>query len=299
MKAVYALVAVWLVPMAASAHTPLAPGATVKAPGEYVLAADSISKGEFNIRVEADNVSIDLDGHTVRCDPPDPGTTLSYGIFISARTNVRIHNGKITGCYMGVNARDSNGTVLEGIDFTGNTYIGAQMGGSGGRVSNCVFENMRGFNKESYAIGLNNPGSDSIIENSVFRNLHRQPGADASKVGEGVGIIITAKTRNATVRGNWFEQDRAVPDDIGIWIATGSTGAVVEDNALTGFHGSIIAAGTAVASILDNRLWLREPLSGSRAIHGNTGKAEGNVIVGFDTPISGKLTRIRNKVYPQ
>ena len=58
MRIVLGLMAVWLMPIAAGAHTPLAPGATVKSPGEYVLTADSISKGEFNIRIEADNVPV-------------------------------------------------------------------------------------------------------------------------------------------------------------------------------------------------------------------------------------------------
>lgn len=294
-KSYFAVMFVWMmVPGPVVAHTPVGPNATIRSSGEYVLTSDSTSTGEFNIRIEADNVALDLNGKTVRCNPPDPGTARTFGIFFESRNNVRIYNGTITGCFMGVNAREAKNTVLEDIDFTRNTYIGAQMGGSGTRVTNCVFADIVGFNQESYSIGLNGPGSDSIVENNHFRNLHRQPGAHADKVGEGVGVIITAGTRNASVRGNWFEQDKSVTGDIGIWIATESTGVIVEENALTGFHGSILAAGSATATVRNNRLWLRHPLPGSRGIHGNEGIAIGNLIVGFENPISGKIEKVEN-----
>lgn len=83
--------------------------------------------------------------------------------------------------------------------------------------------------------------------------------------------------------------------NIGIWIAHGAVATIVE-NVLTNFERGIRVSGTAV--VADNRLWLRSYVAGSNGIDAAAGSVEGNLIVGFETPVNGDAPNSGNLIVP-
>src|SRR5690606_978763 len=113
----------------------------------------------------------------------------TYGIVISSGNNITIRNGNITGCFTGLCAGNSYNLVIENIDFSGNCYTGASLGGPNNIVRHCIFNNIGGYEIEAYSIGLNNIGDNALVENNIFHNLYRQVTAQTGDIGEGVCII--------------------------------------------------------------------------------------------------------------
>ena len=92
--------------------------------GTHKLSSDLTVKGYAAILIEADDVDLDLNGHTVRCLPlhpkPSDGSMPPppIGIQASGQNNVVVRNGKVSACGRGFQA-DTNTRALrlEGIDF--------------------------------------------------------------------------------------------------------------------------------------------------------------------------------------
>jgi hypothetical protein len=255
---------------------PVPSNGIINTPGTYELAADRTSTGMFNIKITVSNVTLDLNGKTVRCSPSDPGTAVTFGVYATSLNNVTIRNGKITGCFFGVHAGYSNYTTIDGVDFTGNTYIGANMGGVGGVVRDSIFADIAGYDDEAYAIGINNPGSNCIVERNVFRDLYRQPGAAPGVPGEGVGILGSANATGCTFRNNWLENSPGY--DIGIWIGSGGSATILE-NTIVGFGRGVVGGGSA--DVFQNVFWLTEPVPDAVPISLTGGTQDGNLISGY------------------
>src|SRR5207249_4454783 len=67
----------------------------ISAPGKYVVTRDLFGCGYWGIIVNADNVSLDLNGHSICC--------ASYGVIaVGGRKNIRVTNGTMNACDFGV-----------------------------------------------------------------------------------------------------------------------------------------------------------------------------------------------------
>ena len=280
----------------AFAASPVPSDGIISTSGDYYLASDRTSTGMENIQITANNVTLDLKRKTVRCNPANPETAVTFGVKVTGG-NVTVRDGKITGCYMGGHASSSPGNVSwERVDFSGNTYIGAN---GGTAFVGCIFANIAGYDTEAYAIGINAPANGYYIFGSTFRNLHRQPGADPAKVGEGVGVLISSGTTNGTIEASWFENDElGLERDIAIWIASTATGTI-RDNTAINFGWAIAAPGTA--TVTGMLFWMRDAEAGSDAISAggsSTVSAGGNVIIGYDSAFAGPVTDNGNLILP-
>lgn len=265
----------------AQAASPVPPNGVISEPGYYYLTASRLSASSPVVVINAADVDLDLNGWYVRCAPPNPGASSSIGISVSGH-HVTIRNGSITGCFMGV-AGGADMLTVHSVDFSGNTYIGIHGGGRGTKIIGSVFQAIGGYQLEAYAIGIHNPGRDCLIERNTFREIVGQPVHPPGMAGEGVGILLSTGTTGCVIRGNWMANGGA-SDSIGIWLA-GGTSAYIAENSITNFGDGAIRGAPVSATVINNRLWMGAPWSGSWAIGGQNISAKGNLIVGFEIPI--------------
>jgi hypothetical protein len=251
----------------------------ISSPGSYALNHDLAG----GIAIDADDVTLDLNGKTIRCARGSGPETI--GIDAAGRSNIRITNGKITGCTIGLNAMHGGRFHIEAVDFSDNHYVGIHMlfGRGRSRIVGNVFASIAGYTKEAYAIGLYGAGSNSLVENNTFRNIVRQSGASGG--GEGVAILIPEGDRGVSIRDNSITNEPGT-NDIGIWIAAGAS-AAVERNAVAGFSRGIISGGRIEAT--GNVLSSARPTPESIGIFSAAGIARDNAIVGYARALAGAV----------
>jgi hypothetical protein len=261
--------------------------------GEYYLDSDRTSVGQYNVRINADNVDLNLNDKIIQYSGPagDP----SIGISASGRNNVHVRNGRIIGSQWGIVAHHGDYLTVDDVDFTGCRYVGVSVssGNTGARIRRCKFNSITGWPNDVYVIGVNGVGKNALIEMCEFREFYRQPGIPGT--GEGSAIILSGGSTNVVIRRNWFENSELRGElDIAVWIATGAS-ATVSENVIGNFGRGVIAIGSAIVS--DNTFWMKGSEARSNAIHLPTGEASRNLIVGYDTPISGGPVLSGNAIY--
>lgn len=264
--------------------------------GEYYLASNRTSTGTYNIKVEASNVDLNLNGKIVQYSGGST-TDLSIGVNVApGKDNVRVRNGAILGSQFGINAGEVDYLKVEEIDFTGVRYCGVSINPASiaALVRRCKFANIAGWTAAAYAIGVNGVGINSIVEFNTFKEIYRQAGADSGLVGEGCAVLVSAGATGAVIRQNWFDNgDIREERDIAIWIASGGSASVYW-NTMTNFGRGVIAAGSG--SVDENRLIMREAEDDSNAVHVASGSASNNVMVSYETPESGGGTFSGNTI---
>lgn len=266
----------------------------ISASGEYCLTANRTSVREYNIRVEADDVDLNLNGKILQ-NSSASGTLASYGVYVGSRTNVRVRNGRILGSQYGILANTANGLTVEDVDFSGCRYIGVSVSALAAsmRVRRCTFARISGWTVEAYAIGVNGVGINGIVEHCTFREFYRQSGVDHGLAGEGCAILVSAGARDAMIRQNWFDNTELRGEsDIAIWVAGRAT-ATITRNTITNFGRGIICAGDA--QVAENRLTMLEHEDRSYGIQvDGKGQATRNVLLGYWRSLSGTGTCISN-----
>lgn len=279
MRLVALLFLLWGLPLPA-----LASGLAIDTPGVHRLTEDVTGAEGAVVRIRTDDVALDLNGHTIRCAPADPATAGSHGVHAPQRRNIRVYNGRITGCMFGINMTGAEDVSVVDGDLSGNTFIGVQLRGArGAQVRASTFADIGGYALAGYAVGINGVGSDAVIDGNTFVDIVRQPGFDG--VGEGVAILISSGSRNVTVRRNWIE-NLASPHEIAIWVAADTADVEIVRNVISGYAMPIRGAnGTAVG----NSILLQEPIEPSIAIQLNAGTARDNLVVGFQAPFGDMI----------
>lgn len=273
--------------------SPVPPDGVISVPGKYRLSSDKASSERFTIRVDAENVTLDLSGRTVRCAPDDPYTAETYGILIRG-DNVTIRNGTVSGCYMGGYTVPGAANVRwEFIDFIGNRYIGVT---GGSAFIGLSFSGFKGHSAAPYVVGINLPSSDCEITGNEFRDIERRAGAPDEIAGEGVGVIFSPKSTGCVARHNWHENMDTSHLDIGYWV--GDADVAIEENTLTDIGRAIAVAPEGTVAATNNRLALRAPQPGSIAIGAQYGEAVGNFIIGYDLPVDGNIPDHDNLILP-
>jgi len=89
--------------------------------GSYVLKKDLLgTPSEPAVLIQADNVTLDLDGHSLM----GPGNKLGMGIAIFGK-NIRVTNGSLKNFGIGVKVEDSNNVSVEKLQISGEDLGGA------------------------------------------------------------------------------------------------------------------------------------------------------------------------------
>lgn len=191
-------------------------------PGSYYLAGNRYANGD-GIRVEANDVTIDLKGYNLVYSPGVPETGPAYGIRILNRRNVEICNGTITKFPTnGIDEQDGVGHRIINLRVLSNGQHGIVLGGTGFLVKDCTVA-------DNVAFGIYVHWNSTVTGNLAYNN---QDGIDTGG--------------RCTVTGNTAYGNRMV----GIYTGAGSTviGNTACNNNGTGISvggGSTVIGNTA------------------------------------------------------
>ena len=275
----------------------------ITVPGDYYLANDititNVNQlvGGAALYITAAGVRINMNGKKVRGVGLDPNYP-SFGVKGEATNNLVLFDGQVggvTGFWCGV-ASATPWTRLQELDLSGNFYLGVNMTAHTARLYYNKIDGIAGTTNEAYAIGLNIGGATSEIRGNTIRNIYRQTGATG--VGEGCAINLSASSSNCVVERNWIENDQECTDTIGIFGGSGGAHTITGNN-ITGFRSGIQGGGTSGSPVTSrlNHVVRASTLTGSNGITCDFGLTEGNMIVGYATPLGDAPTGSGNIVY--
>jgi hypothetical protein len=169
----------------------------VNAPGTYCLKGSLAlpMSGFIAVQIYADDVVLDLNGHTLDGSGAGPATT-SMGVRALKRRNVTVRNGTIrgfaTGVYLGLGL--SQGHVIEKLRLDSNTEYGLIMDALGGIVRHNLVVGTGGSTQTDavgpYALYASGAGAH-VIDNEVVHTVEA-PGGTAFGiiVEQGEGAVI-------------------------------------------------------------------------------------------------------------
>jgi parallel beta-helix repeat protein len=213
--------------------------------GNYVLNRDVINVPGTAIQIEANEVTLDLDGHRII----GPGGRQGVGIAVVGAANVRVRNGHLGRLGIGVQLMGATNVVVEdlqidGVDSGGappDVEIGILLVNSRGcRISNNVItETFLGIFVRGEGSGGNRV-TDNVITGGDQGELaicyNPVPGGSGGPDGD-------------LVAGNLVSRFRR-----GMSFSDGSAGNVVRDNTVAYFDLDIVEASPGQNLIEDNRV---------------------------------------------
>jgi parallel beta-helix repeat protein len=230
------------VPNAGPGGTPFNCGDPVDS--SIVLDNDLLSCTEDGLVVDADNITIDLNGHTIAHGggTPDPGDD---GIDIGSHSGVVVRNGIVKRFYDGIFAGASTGNQLNNVVVAGSFQNGVQLTGSNHVVKKSV---MAG--NGNYGVFIDLPINNQIVGNTTAFNVFQ-----GINLGAGGGNLVKANRVAANgdsgITMTVADADRFLKnvilgnDNFGLFPTT-SDDAVIKGNDVSGNvnTGIFIAAGS-------------------------------------------------------
>ncbi len=223
--------------------------------GRYELAGDltlALDTGAA-ITVAADDVTVDLGGHTLR------GTTGSdtraIGVRAVDRQRVQITNGTVTGFYFGIDIQSddrvdsrSTGHQISQVTLDANWYFGIRLVGSDSTIEACHITSTGGSTLPRHTIphGVRLTGERNVLRDCCINDLHLQRFDEGR--GEIVGVHFDA-ARESRMEGNTIIEHTTDADDVfpvgeqqerrfAVWINGGphrDTHLTVKNNRIAGF----------------------------------------------------------------
>ena len=168
----------------------------INASGSYYL-TDSLTSAGVGIQISANDVTIDLRGHTLT-----GSATTDPGVYVSAGTNIVVKNGTIKNFSTGIQSHNSSGTYFGvfNVKAAGNTGLGIDLWGSNNQI-----EASTAFNNGG--VGIYVGSGSSVLKSSAYNNasdgISAYDGATLvgnTTSGNGYNGIVT--TRGATLSQN-------------------------------------------------------------------------------------------------
>lgn len=223
------------------------------------------------ISVEADDVSIDLNGATL--SGTADASTLAVGIQSSSRSRITITNGRITGFYFGIDLRaptdgQVRSHVVSDLVLSRNQYFGMRVVGAQSEVQRCTILDTGGSTRPGHTIphGVRLVGAGTVMRDCQVIDLRLKRFDDGK--GEIVGVHFDAAKdsvfeRNLVVEQTDEADDQARPDDskertFGIWINGGpekDTFVEVRNNTFVGFTVPVVFAPGSDGRASDNAFY--------------------------------------------
>lgn len=268
-------------------------------PGEYTLTEDLLVDRNPGLSVQADDVTIDLNGHALRfTGTPEPGIN---GIVASGRSNLTIRNGSIGGFWYNVHATDSKGLRVQRVKFDDIPYIGINASNAkdmlicDNEFTNFRYDIPKG-EKDHYIVAINTGAQDGLICNNRF-DAEVKPGAGNTLDVETVFVLFSANvTKNCLVAHNKMDANEVLNRGYAIWIATDSQ-AIVTNNEISNMQYGVCLGGTASAVVCCNDFSVDAPKGGKiletygvSATGAKSFKEFDNEFRGFSIPVNGPQT---------
>jgi parallel beta-helix repeat protein len=196
---------------------------------DTVLTAD-LSFDSGGIIIGADNIMLDLGGHTITGPGkgpwiwPEPALS-SVGIQLTDRKGITIKNGQVRDFATGLLIENSEGTVVQDVTTSSNHY-GIYLWSSGGNhlMRNNITSNV-------YGLHLMGARENRITENHVFQNHHGSPG--------GYGINLIASSKNILTE-NTIDSNQSQ----GIWLIKCLDNLIYHNSVMGNHPNAVDESGT-------------------------------------------------------
>lgn len=211
----------------------------INRPGNYRLSDDVSVRNGDGIVITASNVSLNLNGNTVKTLAPGTGR----GIFVNGVSGVSIRNGKVGGFNSNVMVLNSTNINVESLQITGGglapnngpTEIGVQI--VGGRSVFVSRNNITSVNLGVFVRGGNSAG------NRIFENMIVGSGNPANNL---LGICYNPAPNAGTAgpRGDNIYNNHISRFNYAIAISAGSLHNIFNENTLASFTGGFREPGT-------------------------------------------------------
>ncbi|QDZ11646.1 hypothetical protein [Devosia ginsengisoli] len=269
----------------------------ISEPGQYTLRSNRNNGHGSNtiISITASGVELDLDGNILQCAPPASPDTVTTGINI-AGNDVIVRNGQLLGCFQAISIAGSMVTLEDLIIHARYMGVTATDDVANLTVKSSEFHDIAGATELVYAVGINRPGNDCLIEGNFFRNIHRQLGARSDADGEGVAVIFTAGSSGCVARENRHENTEINHLEIGYWV--GNAQVTIQGNTLINIGRGVAVSKGTDAYVVGNSFTMRQPTAESYAIGATQGLAADNTIVGYETPLLEGIAGGGNVITP-
>ncbi len=223
-------------------------------PGRYGLTQDIQVDRGTGIKIEADDVTIDLCGHALRyTGVPKAGT---FGIAAPDRTGVTITNGTVGGFWFNMHCTQNERLRIRDIHFDDIPYIGINVAQSKDVViSDNLFENFRydlpKDDTSHYVVAINIGAQGAVITNNRFIARPQMAAKDVNI--ETVFVLFSAEvTKECLVAKNEMVASDVLPKSYGVWVATNAQAAIV-DNTIRNMKFGVCLGGDASALVGFNR----------------------------------------------
>ncbi len=257
--------------------------------------------------VAEDDITIDLNGHTIRGNNADNGGGVEYGVGTTSgfsHTNLRVVNGTVTGFFAGINFDGGSGLRVKNVRSTHN---GEGIRVSGANVTGVVLSNNTLWENSSDGIQADHtPGiviSGNVASGNADEGMELGAIGGPATVNRNVvvgngqeGILLTEATKGS-VSGNDLSRNGANG------LAMQESGLLVVDSNLASGNGR---SGLTVG--IENRTtFTRNKVLGNGTYGigifsafdvgaiGNT--ASGNGIAGITAQFSSQVRIVKNLVY--
>jgi hypothetical protein len=184
------------------------------------------------IKINVNNVVIDLNGHKLGGGSAGPGTE-TRGIYANGRKNITIKNGTVRGFMYGILLNDdppytiSQGHMIEDIRADMNTSTGIAIVGRANIIRNNQVVDTGGSSKSIHATGILiwGPGN-RVINNDVYETKEQ------TASGEAAGIVASHASGNVIGNNRVGNAELGAGTSYGIGIAD-SANAIVKDNTIS------------------------------------------------------------------
>jgi hypothetical protein len=224
-------------------------------PGRYYLKEDLKVDRSTGIKIEADDVAIDLCQHALRyTGTPKAGT---LGIAAAGRKRITINNGIVGGFWFNVHCTENERLRINNVHFDNIPYIAINVAQSKDVViGDNVFDNFRyDLPKEkdsTYVIGINIGADGAVIANNHFTaKVERGTGKELQM--ETVFVLFSAEvTKNCLVTQNQMSANEVLHRSYGVWVATNAEASIV-NNSIQNVTFGVCLAGDASSLICFNR----------------------------------------------
>ena len=227
----------------------------IKMPGRYRLHQNMQVDRSTGIKVQADNVTIDLCGHALRfAGTPRKGT---FGIVVSDQTGVTISNGVVGGFWFNVHCTQNENLRIGDMKFDDIPYLAINVAQSRDvAICDNEFTNFRydvpKDAKSTYVIGINIGAEGAVICNNRFAAEPEKGTAQDVEV-ETVFVLFSANvSKKCLVGQNEMMASEVLPRSYGVWVATNAQATVV-NNSIRNMKFGVCLATDASALVCFNR----------------------------------------------
>lgn len=246
---------------------PLPPDGVITQPGRYHLESDLAVERDRGIVIQADDVTLDLRGHSLRyVGTPRPGV---FGVVAADRRNIHITNGAVGGFWFGLHCTQNNRLQIDVVRFDDIPYLAVNVAQSKGvTIRGCAFTNFRydiPKEKDTYVIAINIGAEDVVISDNSF--VAEYAGPDPQQVGmETVFVLFSANvSKRCVVTLNEMQANVLLPRSYGVWVASNAH-VTASYNSIRNMKYGICLATDASGMAGFNRFVVEPPSAGVEVI---------------------------------